>query len=105
MAKDISNGVEKTLEVLNRRQTDELNASWRSIRNRLDSMLMSTNVLKTNDAMQSCRALDTMSTEERQNHIQGNWGPMYLDKARPILIQLEMLEKKIAADQEDQSDV
>ena len=98
MAKDINTGVEKTLEILNRRQTDELNASWRSIRNKLDSMLLSTNVLKTNEVMQACRILDTMSTEERENHILGNWGSAYLGRAQPILMQLEMLEKKLAKD-------
>jgi|GEM_PF-3311921 len=95
MAKNISNGIEKTIEAINRRQVDELNASWRSLRNKLDSMLMSTNVLKTNDAMRSCRALDTMSTEEREITILDSWGPSYLKKARPILLQIEILEKKI----------
>lgn len=95
MAKSISNGIEKTLEAINRRQVDELHASWRALRNRLDSMLTSTNVLKTNDAMRSCRALDSMLTEEREKTILSNWGPSYLEKARPILLQLEILEKKI----------
>lgn len=100
MAKEISNGIEKTLEVLNRRQTSELHASWQAIRNRLDSMLLSTNVLKTNDAMRACRTLDTMSTEERKSHIQNNWGPAYLGRAEPILVQLELLEKNIALNAE-----
>ena len=66
-------------------------------------MLLSTNVLKTNDAMRACRVLDTMTTKERQNHILDNWGPAYLERAHPILVQLEVLEKRIAKDQE-QSD-
>lgn len=104
MAKDIATGVEKTLEVLNRRQVDELNASWRSLRNKLDSMLLATNVLKSNETMRGCRAIDTLSPEERIQHILTNWGPQYLERAKPILIQLEMLEKKIEAAKEEESE-
>lgn len=100
MAKDIQTGIDKTLEVLNRRQIDELNASWRDLRNKLDSMLLATNVLKSNEAMQACRTLDTMSPEERTQHILTNWGPQYLERATPILVQLEMLEKRIQKDSE-----
>jgi hypothetical protein len=95
MSKDIQTGINKTIEALNRRQTDELNAGWRDLRNKLDSMLLATNVLKSNDAMRSCRALDTMTSQERSEHILRNWGPQYLEKAKPILIQLEMVEKRI----------
>lgn len=102
MAKDIQTGIDKTLEVLNQRQTDELNASWRDLRNKLDSMLLATNVLKSNEAMRACRVLDTMTPEERTQHIQGNWGPQYLERAQPILVQLEMLEKKLAAAKESE---
>ena len=96
MAKNISTGVEKAVQSLNQRQEDELNKSWRVLRNKLDSMLLSTNVMKTNEAMQSCRRLDTMSPEERATYIQQNWGPQYYAKAHPMLVQLETLEKKIA---------
>lgn len=100
MAKDIRTGIDKTLEVLNRQQVDELNASWRDLRNKLDSMLLGTNVLKTNDAMRACRLIDTMTPEERVQHISANWGPAYLERAKPILVQLEMIEKRIKTDQE-----
>jgi len=102
MSKDIHTGIDKTLEALDKRRTDELNASWRDLRNKLDSMLLATNVLKSNDAMQACRVLDVMTTEEREHHILGNWGPQYLEKARPILIQLEVLEKRIKAEKESE---
>jgi len=103
MAKDISNGVEKILETMSRRETNELHASWRAMRNKLDSILLATNVLKSNDAMRGCRALDTMSQEERSQHILDNWGPLYLEKATPMLLQLVALEKNISRQAESDS--
>lgn len=95
MAKDIATGIEKTVEALNQRQDAELNKQWRDLRNKIDSLLLSTNVMKTNDAMRSCRQLDTMTPEERATFIQQNWGPQYFIKVHPMLMQLEMLEKNI----------
>lgn len=95
MAKDIATGVEKTVEILNRQQTDELNNQWRSLRNRMDSILLSTNVMKTNEAMVACRKLDTMTPEERATLVQQYWGPQYYQKVHPILVQIELLERKI----------
>jgi hypothetical protein len=86
---------------MERRKADEFNASWRDLRNKLDAMLLATNVFKTNDAMQACRVLDTMSPEERATHIQTNWGPQYFERARPILLQIETLETKIAQMKEE----
>ena len=97
MAKDIATGIEKTLESLNRQQAEGLDKQWRELRNKLDSLLLSTNVMKTNVAMRSCRSLDTMTPEDRATCINTQWGPQYFQKAQPMLVQLEMLEKKIAA--------
>jgi len=101
VAKSISTGVEKTLEVLEKRQVEELNTSWRTMRSKLDCLLLATNVLKSNDAMRACRIIDTMTPDEREQHIATNWGPQYLEKARPMLIQIEMIERKIQKNNEE----
>lgn len=90
----IGNGVERVIEALKSQQSKEITESWRALRNRLDSMLISTNVLKTNETLSACRAMDNMSTAEREQHILKNWGPAYLERAKPILIQLQILENK-----------
>lgn len=101
MAKDIATGVEKTVEALKARQEEGLNKAWRDLRNKLDSLLLSTNVMKTNDAMRSCRQLDTMTPADRATFIQTSWGPQYFNKAHPMLVQLETLEKRIATINEE----
>jgi hypothetical protein len=104
MAKNISTGIDKTVEALNKRQEDELNKAWRMLRNKLDSLLLSTNVLKTNDSMRACRELDGMTPEERALTIQQKWGPQYYQKAHPMLVQLELIEKNIAATASDSNE-
>lgn len=93
---DIENGIEKAASALERRKHAEMSHQWRELRNKLDSLLLSTNVMKTNDVRQQCHKLDSMTTEERRIHIQSNWGPVYLEKSEPILIQIEALERHIA---------
>lgn len=94
MAKDINSSAAAIAASLERR-FELQSTSWRSLRSKLDSVLMATNVLKSNDSMKACQSLDTMTTEQRKAHILRNWGPMYVTKAEPILIQLELLEKQI----------
>jgi|6_EtaG_2_1085325.scaffolds.fasta_scaffold61230_2 hypothetical protein len=93
---DIENGVEKAAAALEGRQRAEMSTQWRELRNKLDTMLLSTNVMKTNDVRQRCLELDGMTTEERRNHIRAFWGPIYLDRTDPILAQLQSLESNIA---------
>jgi len=93
---DIETGVEKVASALENRQRVEMSSQWRDLRNKLDTLLLSTNVLKTNDVRLLCHQMDTMGIEERRDHIRSNWGPIYLDRAEPILIQLQALEGHIA---------
>jgi hypothetical protein len=93
---DIETGVEKAATALERRQRAEMSHQWRELRNKLDTLLLSTNVMKTNEIRQECLKLDTMDTEQRRVHIKQRWGPVYLERAEPMLIQLEALEKHIA---------
>ncbi len=99
MAKNISSGVErfpgdkkKAVE----KQIDQMSQQWKVMRTRIDVILLSTNVMKTNEIRQQCHALDAMTTPEREAHITKHWGPQYLNKVQPLLQQLATLEALIA---------
>ncbi len=98
VARAMMSGVDKiasnnTLASLSQIELHE--KAWRDIRNKLDSMLIGTNVLKGDAARKSCLAIDTLSAEDRHAHILSNWGPNYAERARPLLHQLQVLEKEI----------
>lgn len=97
-SKAINSGVEK---IANNNTLASLNAiemaqkSWRDLRNKLDSILLSTNVVKGDEARKRCLALDTMVLDERISHIKTNWGSSYAERTLPLIHQLEVLEKQI----------
>jgi hypothetical protein len=94
--KSIQTGIEKLIQHNNKRQTEQSDLQWRDLRNKMDSLLLRTNVLKTDEARKACLALDTMPPEERVEYIRSKWGPQYVQKVEPLLYQLAILEKHIA---------
>jgi hypothetical protein len=78
------------------KQYEDMQANWRDIRNKLDGMLMRTNVLKGDEIRRKCQMLDGQSLEERQAHISANWGQQYATKVEPLLIQLRSIEKELS---------
>ncbi len=102
MAKNISNGVDGLVAQVNGKastpQNDQLARQWRTLRNKLDSLLMVNNVLKGTELRQRCLALDSMTPEQRETHIQEQWGPLYLQKAVPLLQQISTLERLMGDD-------
>lgn len=100
MSNDIKTGIDKIAETMNFRSSEEIANSWRTMRNKLDSMLLASRALKSDDIMIACRLIDNMSTSEREQHILTIWGKLYLDRARPILTQLQILEDAIAKNQD-----
>ena len=94
----INSGVDKivasnTLASLS--STEMYERSWRDLRNKLDSLLIGTNVLKGDAARKNCQLLDGMTTDERISHITLNWGQNYTERARPLIHQLEVVENEI----------
>jgi hypothetical protein len=77
-------------------ETNELGRQWRLIRNRIDIMLTANNVLKTDELRRQCLVLDNMTSAERTAHILANWGPLYLEKVSPLLLQLDLLERPLS---------
>lgn len=101
MAKAIDSGVNKMAKIISgkasgQKQIDQMSRQWKELRHKLDAILLSNNVLKSNELRQKCYELDQMNAEQRRTHIHDNWGPICLEKTMPLLQQLEALERVIA---------
>lgn len=95
----ISTGIEQLVgERLSpiQKQLEQHEKAWRDLRNKLDSMLIGTNVIKGDVVRKCCQDLDGLDQVSRQNHIVKHWGTQYADRAVPILHQLEALEREIS---------
>jgi hypothetical protein len=95
MQREIANGVEAIQAHLDSNKDEQIAQSWRALRNRLDSILLSTNVMKSDETKRQCLVMDTMTSEKRKKHISEKWGGLYLERVTPILHQLDTLERKI----------
>ncbi len=100
-AKGISTGIEH-LRAQNQgkakateQQSKQLSKQWKDLRNRLDMVLMPSNVLKGSELRQQCLALDGMTLTQRVEHIKTHWGPLFLEKSMPLLQQIDALEQVI----------
>lgn len=88
--------IEKTIELLKAQNDKDSNSSWRTLRNRLDSILSSGNSMSRNNAMGLCHLLNNMNYTDRKQHILSNWGPQYANKCEALLKQLESLELRMS---------
>jgi len=94
MARNISSGIDKIVKKPTKDTAErQLAKAWQDIKNRLDVLLLSNNVYKGAELRQSCLALNAMSHEDRQQYILQYWGQVCLDKALPLLQQLNTLER------------
>jgi hypothetical protein len=73
-------------------QDNELARQWHNVRNQVDVLLMGKG-LKTAELRQQCLALNELTSQEREDYILQHWGPVYLQKAAPLLGQLDHIEK------------
>lgn len=101
MSKAIPTGVEQIVQKMADRREEQSNKQWRSIRNRIDTLLLSTNVLKSDELRRACMQLDSMPPADRITYIQRVWGPLYLTRVEPLLHQLQVLEQHIANSQSE----
>lgn len=93
-SKNVNLGIEKLVE-RKAGVDDLLEKSWRDLRNKLDSLLIGNNVLKSGEIRKLCQQLDGMTTEERSSHITAYWGSLYAEKSMPLLLQIESVEKTL----------
>jgi len=100
MAKsNISTGIEQLVgarSTPSEKQIEQHERAWRDIRNKLDSMLIGTNVIKGDTVRKQCQELDSLDQEGRYNHIVARWGKQYAERSRPLLHQLDSVEREIA---------
>jgi len=94
MSKNIKNGIDRLVSKAS--QVDQYHKSWRDLRNKLDSSLMLTNVLKGDAIRKLCLQLDSLSKDARYKLILDNWGTQQAEKSRSLLEQLDILEKEIS---------
>lgn len=98
MAKGFSSGVEQIVGQKlsdHEKQQQLYTKTWRELRARLDSMLIGTNVLKGDVVRKQCQAIDSLDKDGRIQHITNIWGRLYADRAMPLILQLETVEKQI----------
>ena len=65
---------------------------WQDLKNKLDTILSSNNIMSSNDTINACKHLNNISHEERIAYIKEKWGPQYLEKSMPILILISQLD-------------
>jgi len=93
--KSIQTGVDKITEALNKSTSESLTSQWRNIRNKIDSLLLSTTVLKTDEVRKACQEIDSMPADKRGAYISQKWGANCYQKVEPLLLQLRFLEDKM----------
>jgi hypothetical protein len=79
------------------KHASHLSAQWREIRDKINSILLSSKAMTIDKARSLCTSMDTSEDETRRRIIKESWGPLYLHKCAPLLYQLNMLEKHIKA--------
>jgi hypothetical protein len=94
---NIENGVEAAANVLDRQRQNEYAHQWQLLRNKIDSLLLSTHTLKTDEVRRFTLQLDQMNHEDRRQFVSDHWGPICLESCEPLLVQLDALERRHAA--------
>lgn len=104
MSKSIQVGIDKLVKKIDdtAAQTQLYTKAWRDIKNKIDSMLIASpcdskghHVIKGDVVRQKCQVLDTMNYDQRYKHILSNWGSLYAEKTKPLLLQLSTIENQI----------
>jgi len=89
----ITNRKHRTEEEIYR---DQVTIQLGNFRGKLDSILLSNNLIKSDETRKHCIDMTTMEPGKREEYISQIWGPLYLEKAKPLLIQIQQLEEQLA---------
>jgi len=76
-------------------QIDQITSQLGNFRGKLDSILLSNNLIKNDETRKHCIEMIPMEPNKREEHILQVWGPLYLGKVKPLLIQIEQLENQL----------
>lgn len=90
--KRIVNGVETIKETMANKYDVTISSRWQDIKNKMDSVLTSSNAIRSNDALRMCAQLNNMEHEDRVKFIEAKWGKQCLEKVSPMLYHLRQLE-------------
>ena len=74
---------------------------WQAIRNNLNSQLLSSHMVKSDECRQISLQLDAMTHNDRVDYITQCFGPQTLAKVLPLLDQMNRFEQLSAADAAD----
>lgn len=105
MAKEISTGIDDIVQHLEGKQAEQSQMQWRDLRNKIDSLLLSTNVLKSDEARKKCLDIDALSPADREVYIKQYWGVNYFERVRPLLHQLSILENRLIQAEPDNAEL
>lgn len=72
---------------------DLLSKQWYECKHKMDGLLLSGNVLKSEATRQVCQQMDQMTTEERLEFIELNFGIQHLKMVEPLVYQLNTIER------------
>lgn len=78
------------------RVRDNQLAQFHSLQAKLDGLLQKQNVMQADATRQACLQVRALLGQERDIYISEHWGPLFLEKARPILAQMAILEQELA---------
>ena len=78
-------------------QRDQVATQLGNFRGKLDSILLSNNLIKSDETRKHCVEMTTMEPGKREEYILQIWGPLYLEKAKPLLMQIQQLEGQLAS--------
>lgn len=95
-AKNIATGIDKIIgQRTDAKNIEVYERTWRDLRNKIDSLLLGSKVLKADLVRVKCQALDQLDQQGRYDHIMKNWGPQYATKILPLLQQLNTVEQQL----------
>jgi hypothetical protein len=66
-----------------------MNQAQQSIKNKMDSILLSARRGNSDHIHKLCRSMDSMTIEEKRELIRQHWGQPALQKVEPLLIQYD----------------
>lgn len=78
--------------IYKKQESDLLGRQWLTTKQKLESLLLSNNILSSQNVREFCCTLESLTLEERIECIRLTFGEPYLAKVMPILQQLETIE-------------
>lgn len=92
----MNEGVEKLVQSQNEQQRALLEDQRIATKHKIDSILLSNAVLKSDEVRQACHKIDSLDNDEREAYITETWGPLFWEKVQPLVHQLNTIDEALA---------